>query len=202
MGQPPHALVHPRGDPGVSNKAQKIYDDIRYGRLVIHAHADDAGTVVAIGTYCDSGKSVYLHGENHLRQITDTFDSPAQALASFERLQCDTMRDGPAPATAAERHAAEARTALGTPATASKSSVSGPTLVPAFAADPADHDAILDEFLATHADWEKWRTWSDDTTHAIHESQTLRMERVHETQVPDVPITGGRWAALAGPGRL
>ncbi|MFJ3620640.1 DUF317 domain-containing protein [Streptomyces iakyrus] len=26
----------------------------------------------------------------------------------------------------------------------------------------------------------KWRTWTDDTTHAIHESQTLRVERVHE----------------------
>ncbi|MGW0651928.1 hypothetical protein ACWD4T_24460 [Streptomyces umbrinus] len=54
-----------------SNEAQKIYDDIRHGRLVVHAHA--SGTTVAVGTYRD-GKSVYLHGENHLRQFADTFD--------------------------------------------------------------------------------------------------------------------------------
>jgi hypothetical protein len=52
--------------------------------------------------------------------------------------------------------------------------------VPAYAADPGDHDAILNDFLAAHGDWEKWRTWSDETTHAIHESQTLRIEHVHE----------------------
>ncbi|WP_413812516.1 DUF317 domain-containing protein [Streptomyces sp. OE57] len=51
---------------------------------------------------------------------------------------------------------------------------------PVHATDPGDHDAILNEFLAAHDGWEKWRTWSDDTTHAIHESQTLRIERVHE----------------------
>ncbi|WP_413100257.1 DUF317 domain-containing protein [Streptomyces sp. Inha503] len=52
--------------------------------------------------------------------------------------------------------------------------------MPAYAAAPGDHDAVLDEFLAAHSDWEKWRTWSDNTTHAIHESQTLRIEHVHE----------------------
>lgn len=64
----------------VSNQAQKIYDDIQYGHLLIHAHAQDGHTTVAVGTYLSDGKSVYLHGENHLRQIADTFDSPAQAL--------------------------------------------------------------------------------------------------------------------------
>jgi hypothetical protein len=64
----------------VSNEAQTIYDDNRHGRLVIHAHADDSWTTVAVSTYRDS-KSVYLHGENHLRQIADTFDGPAARRA-------------------------------------------------------------------------------------------------------------------------
>ncbi|WP_416986162.1 DUF317 domain-containing protein [Streptomyces sp. T028] len=164
----------------VSDEAQKIYDDIRHGRLLIHAHAEDSGTRVAVGTYRDSGKSVYLHGENHLRQIADTFGSPAQALVAFERLHADTMRPGPAPATGTERAAAQARTSLDTRATEPEPPAPRPEIVPAYAADAGDHDAILDQFLAAHGDWEKWRTWSDDTTHAIHESQTLRIERVHE----------------------
>ncbi|MGA5169712.1 MULTISPECIES: DUF317 domain-containing protein [Streptomyces] len=31
-----------------------------------------------------------------------------------------------------------------------------------------------------HAELDRERTWSDETTHAIHESQTLRIECVHE----------------------
>ncbi|MBT2511662.1 DUF317 domain-containing protein [Streptomyces sp. ISL-98] len=164
----------------VSDEAQKIYDDIRHGRLLIHAHAEDSHTTVAVGTYLNSGKSVYLHGENHLRQVADTFDSPAQALVSFERFHCDTMRPGPAPMTDTERTAAEARTSLGAPTAVPEPPSPAPETVPAYAADAGDHDALLNEFLDTHGDWEKWRTWSDDTTHAIHESQTLRIERVHE----------------------
>ncbi|MFJ2847485.1 DUF317 domain-containing protein [Streptomyces griseofuscus] len=164
----------------VSNEAQKIHDDIRHGRLIVHAHADDSGTTVAVGTYRDNGKSVYLHGENHLRQIADTFDSPAQALTAFERLHGDTMRPGPAPVTDTERAATRARASLDTRATEPEPAAQEPEIVPAYAADAGDHDAILDQFLAAHGDWEKWRTWSDDTTHAIHESQTLRIERIHE----------------------
>ncbi|KUO15269.1 hypothetical protein AQJ91_42620 [Streptomyces dysideae] len=164
----------------VSNEAQKIYDDIRHGRLIIHAHADDSGTTVAVGTYRETGKSVYLHGENHLRQITDTFDSPAQALTAFERLHGDTMCPGPAPVTDTERAVAEARISLDIPATEAEPAAPEPEIVPAYTADAGDHDALLDQFLAAHSDWEKWRTWTDDTTHAIHESQTLRVERVHE----------------------
>lgn len=68
----------------VSNEAQKIHDDIRNGHLLIHAH--DGHTTVAVGTYLHrTGKSVYLHGENHLRQVADTFASPAQALLTFEK---------------------------------------------------------------------------------------------------------------------
>ncbi|MEU0651422.1 DUF317 domain-containing protein [Streptomyces albogriseolus] len=84
--------------------------------------------------------------------------------------------------TDTEREAAEARTSLETPASEPEPSADQPESVPAYAADSGDHDVILDEFLASHGDWEKWRTWSDDTTHAIHESQTLRIERVHEAQ--------------------
>jgi hypothetical protein len=36
--------------------------------------------------------------------------------------------------------------------------------------------------LTQHAGLDRERTWSDDTTHAIHESQTLRVERVHEAE--------------------
>ncbi|MFE9905015.1 single stranded DNA-binding domain-containing protein [Streptomyces achromogenes] len=170
----------------VSDQAQKIYDDIRHGRLLIHAHAHDGHTTVAVGTYLDTGKSVYLHGENHLRQIADTFDSPAQALTMFERVHGDSMRPGPAPLTDTERQTAQARTFLGTPdtgptpPTAQPEPAPEPEVVPAYAADPGDHDALLEEFLTAHGEWQKWSTWSDDTTHAIHESQTLRIERVHQ----------------------
>jgi hypothetical protein len=164
----------------ISDEAQKIYDDIRHGRLVIHAHAGDGGTVVAVGSYRD-GSSVHLHGENHLRTITQTFDSPTQALAAFQRLHGDTMRPGPAPTTDVERQAAEARNTLQArnPIPPEKDTQEK-EMVPAYAADPADHDAVLDEFVTEHDDWEKRRTWSDDTTHLIHESQTLRAELVHE----------------------
>lgn len=57
----------------VSDDAQKIYDDIRHGRLLIHAHAKDHSTTVAIGTYLDTGECVYLHGQDHLRHIANTF---------------------------------------------------------------------------------------------------------------------------------
>lgn len=179
----------------VSNQAQKIYDDIRHGRLLIHAHAHDGDTTVAVGTHRDTGKSVYLHGENHLRQIADTFDSPAQALTAFERLHGDSMRPGPAPLTEAERQAAQARTSPGTPDTGPETPKHQPEpspqreVVPAYAADPGDHDAIFEDFLAAHDDWEKWRTWSDDTTHAIHESQTLRIEHIHEADPQETSWT-------------
>ncbi|MGW1604503.1 DUF317 domain-containing protein [Streptomyces eurythermus] len=179
----------------VSDQAQKIYDDIRHGDLLIHAHAHDGHTTVAVGTYVDTGKSVYLHGENHLRQVADTFDSPAQALTAFERMHGDTMRPGPAPTTDTEHQTAQARTFLGTPDTGTEPPAAQPEparepeVVPSYAADPGDHDALLEEFLAAHGEWQKWRTWSDDTTHAIHESQTLRIERVHEADPQETSWT-------------
>ncbi|NUS85358.1 MAG: DUF317 domain-containing protein [Streptomyces sp.] len=176
----------------VSDEAQKIYDDIRHGRLLIHAHADDSGTRVAVGTYRDSGKSVYLHGENHLRQIADTFGSPAQALVAFERLHADTMRPGPAPVTDTERAAAQARTSLDTRATEPEPPAPRTEIVPAYAADAGDHDAIFEQFLAANADWEKYRTWEDHTTVATHESLTLRILFDHEAGPRDP-----RWTIAA-----
>ncbi|CAL9460035.1 hypothetical protein [Streptomyces sp. enrichment culture] len=166
----------------VSDQAQKIHDDIRHGHLLIHAHAHDGHTTVAVGTYLHrGGKSVYLHGEDHLRQIADTFGSPAQALLAFEKVHAAEMRPGPAPLTDTERAAIEARSVFDGTTAKSESSTSEPETVPVHLADAGDHDALLDTFLDTHSEFEKWRTWSDETTHAIHESQTLRIERVHET---------------------
>lgn len=177
----------------VSQQAQKIHDDIRNGHLLIHAHARDGHTTVAVGTYLHrTGKSVYLHGENHLRQIADTFDSPAAAMLAFEKIHGAEMRPGPAPLTDTERAAAEARAPLVAPAAKPETARQKRETVPAYLADAGDHDALLDAFLDTHGEWEKWRTWSDDTTHAIHESQTLRIERVHET-----PAQGTAWTVAA-----
>ncbi|WP_244809072.1 DUF317 domain-containing protein [Streptomyces sp. So13.3] len=175
----------------VSNEAQTIYDDIRHGRLLIHAHADDSHATVAVGTYLSSGKSVYLHGENHLRQVADTFDSPAQALVAFEKVHGGTMRPGPAPMTDIEHDAVQARTSFAIPGVEPVPAPEQET-VPAYAADAGDHDALLNAFLAAHDDWAKWRTWSDDTTHAIHEDQTLRIERIH-----DAPAHETAWTVAA-----
>ncbi|MEU9189259.1 DUF317 domain-containing protein [Streptomyces sp. NPDC048484] len=177
----------------VSAEAQKIHDDIRHGHLLIHAHAhahaEDGHTTVAVGTYLSGGKSVYLHGENHLRQIADTFDSPAQALLAFEKVHGAEMRPGPAPLTDTERSAAEARTPLALTTAEPELAPPKPETVPVYLADAGDHDALLDTFLDAHGEFEKWTTWSDETTHAIHESQTLRIERVHEAHPRDTAWT-------------
>ncbi|MER6461700.1 DUF317 domain-containing protein [Streptomyces sp. NPDC001228] len=165
----------------VSNQAQKIHDDIRHGHLLIHAHAHDGHTTVAVGTYLHrSGKSVYLHGENHLRQIADTFDSPAQALLAFEKVHAATMRPGPAPLTDTERAAIAARSVFDVTTAKAQPSRPATETVPVHLVDAGNHDALLETFIGSHGEWRKWRTWSDHTTHAIHESQTLRIERVHE----------------------
>ncbi|WP_030748315.1 DUF317 domain-containing protein [Streptomyces sp. NRRL F-5135] len=174
----------------ISNQAQKIHDDILHGQLLIHAHAHDGHTTVAVGTYLHrGGKSVYLHGEDHLRQIADTFDSPAQALAAFEKVHAAEMRPGPAPLTDTERAAIAARSVFDVTTAQSGPSRPEPEAVPVYLADAGDHDALLDSFLNAHGEFEKWRTWSDETTHAIHESQTLRIERVHETQARETAWT-------------
>lgn len=174
----------------VSAQAQKIHDDIRNGHLLIHAHARDGHTTVAVGTYLHpGGKSVYLHGEDHLRQIADTFVSPAEALVAFEKVHAAVMRPGPAPLTDTERAAIAARSVFDVTTAKSEPSRPEPETVPVYLADAGDHDALLDSFLDAHGEFEKWRTWSDQTTHAIHESQTLRIERVHETHARETAWT-------------
>ncbi|MGW1235044.1 DUF317 domain-containing protein [Streptomyces californicus] len=46
-----------------------------------------------------------------------------------------------------------------------------------------EHEAVLDRFLDDHPQWQRWRTWSDETTHAVHESLCLRAELVHEPKL-------------------
>ncbi|MFJ4828850.1 DUF317 domain-containing protein [Streptomyces sp. NPDC088747] len=167
----------------VSNEAQKVHDDIRHGRLIIHAHAHDGHTTKAVASYRD-GSSVVLHGENHLRTVETSLRTATEALVAFDRVHDDAVRSGPAAPTDVERQADEARCSL---RTAVPVGVEPPLprteTVPAYAADPADpadHDAALDAFVNKHGDWAKWRTWSDNTTHLVHESQTLRAELVHD----------------------
>lgn len=191
----------------ISNQAQKIHDDIRHGHLLIHAHTRDGHTTVAVGTYLHrGGKSVYLRGENHLRQIADVFDSPAKALLAFEKIHASEMRPGPAPLTDTERAAIEARSVFDATTANSEPPRAEPETVPIYLADTGDHDALLDTFLDAHGEFQKWRTWSDDTTHAIHESQTLRIERVHETPAHEIawtvaayetPVSDRMWALTA-----
>ncbi|MEV0472540.1 DUF317 domain-containing protein, partial [Streptomyces prunicolor] len=171
-------------------EAQQIHDDIRHGHLIVHAHAqDDEGTTMAVATYRVTGKSVHLYGEDHLRGPSGTFDSIADALTAFERAFGDTLRPGPAPMTDTERQTAHARTSLQAPSTPPTATVPVTEEVPAYAADPADHNVLLGSFVSEHGDWERWRTWSDETTHVIHESQTLRIELVHEAHPRDTAWT-------------
>ncbi|MFI1929345.1 DUF317 domain-containing protein [Streptomyces sp. NPDC020330] len=163
----------------VSNDAQKIYDDIRHGHLIIHAHAHDGWTTVAVGTYRE-GPSIHLHGENHLRTESMRYDNPVEAVTEFDRLYGDAVRPGPAPSTSTETEAERARASR--PGTADAPAT---RLVDARAAAAGNHEALLDDFLEAHGDWEKWRTWSDETTHAVHESLVMRAEFVHEADRDD-----------------
>ncbi|MFJ8978738.1 DUF317 domain-containing protein [Streptomyces sp. NPDC102282] len=179
-----------------SNDAQKIYDDIRHGRLIIHAHAHDGWTTVAVGTYLD-GPSIHLHGENHLRAESTRYDSPVEAITEFDRLYGDAVRPGPAPATSTEHEAERARTSLPGTDDAPMAPVTT-KLVDAHAAAAGNHEALLNDFLESHGEWEKWRTWSDDTTHAVHESLVLRTEFVHEASPDDVQWTIGAYESPVG----
>ncbi|MBC9715706.1 DUF317 domain-containing protein [Streptomyces sp. TRM66268-LWL] len=189
----------------VSNDAQHIYDAIRHGRLIIHAHAHDSQNIVAVGTYRD-GPSIHLHGENHLRVEALRYDSPTAAIAEFERLYGNAVRPGPAPATNIERAVQQARTAPapGTANTQPRLATAEPVEVPA--ADTGNHEGLLKDFLESHPEWEKWRTWSDETTHAVHESLVLRAEFVHEAEADDTqwtiaayesPVSDRLWHATA-----
>ncbi|MEU7606891.1 DUF317 domain-containing protein [Streptomyces sp. NPDC041003] len=168
----------------VSAEAQRIHDDIAAGRLTIHLHAHDGWTTVAVGTYAGS-KSVHLHGENYLRQETTDFETEAEAVAHFQRMYSVAVRPGPAPLTDTERAAAEV---LAAPPSQAPASAPAQTLAPAeprletvpvYAADPGDHEALLNDFLNSNGEWEKYRP-HDETTIVNHESLSLRAEFLHE----------------------
>ncbi|WP_282793127.1 DUF317 domain-containing protein [Streptomyces sp. CC224B] len=168
----------------VSAEAQKIHDDIAAGYLTIHQHAHDGHTTVAVGTY-QHANSVHLHGQDHLRVVSGTYDTPKGAIADFERLYGDAIRTGPAPATETEQQAAQALAALSAGPAARNAPVEPQATterVPVYAADPGDHEALLDKFLEEQDEWEKYRTWEDSTAVANHESLTLRAVFDHDAE--------------------
>ncbi|WP_327255368.1 DUF317 domain-containing protein [Streptomyces sp. NBC_01244] len=192
----------------VSAEAQRIHDDIRSGNLIIHLHAHDGWTTVAVGTY-QGGKSVHLHGEDYLRQETADYESEAEAVADFQRQYTVAVRPGPAPLTATERAAAKALTTL-TPTAEqpSEKAAPAPEAVAPAAATPQEHEALLESFLAANGEWEKYRTWMDVTI-ANHESLTLRAEFDHEARhssdvawtiaAYESPVGERLWHATASP---
>ncbi|OKH99033.1 hypothetical protein A6A06_25915 [Streptomyces sp. CB02923] len=184
----------------VLDLAQTIHDDLVAGQLTIHLHAHDGWTTVAVGTYRD-GHSVHLHGEDHLRQIALDFTSPAEAITDFERHYGAAVRPGPTPATDAEQAAAHILAAPSTtPAGPAEAETPQPKTEPApvHAAGSGAHEAMLTDFLESHGDWEKYRTWSDETTLASHESLTLRAEFVHEADPDDTAWTIAGYDSPAG----
>ncbi len=186
----------------VSAEAQRIHDDIAAGRLTIHLHAHDGWTTVAIGTYQD-GKSVHLHGEDYVRQETMDYDSEPEAVADFHRQYTVAVRPGPAPLTRIERAAAEILSAphaeTPVPATARTAAPAEPLskMVPVYAADPGDHEALLNDFLTANGEWEKYRP-HDETTIANHESLALRVEFLHEAAHGDNAWTAAAYESPVG----
>ncbi|WP_405889847.1 hypothetical protein OG427_07310 [Streptomyces sp. NBC_00133] len=148
----------------VSAAAQKIHDDIASGRLVIHLHTHDGHTTLAVGTY-RGGKSVHLHGEDHLRQVALAYDNPSEALAEFARLYGEVVRPGPAPATDIEQRAAAALATIAggpmatPPDTSQEPDRPAARTVPMYAGDPGDHETLLNTFLESQGEWEKYRTF-------------------------------------------
>ncbi|MEU3499925.1 DUF317 domain-containing protein [Streptomyces hundungensis] len=194
----------------VSADAQKIHDDIRSGLLTVHLHAHDGHTTVAVGSYRHAD-SVHLHGEDHLRVVSSSYDTPSEAIADFERLYGDAVRPGPPPPTDTERQAAEALTGVSTSEAAlaaeapAEPQAAKTECVPVYAADPGDHENLLKNFLNSQPTWEKYRP-HDETTIVSHESLTLRTEFVHEAGPRDIswtvaayetPVSDRLWHATA-----
>ncbi|MFF9494359.1 DUF317 domain-containing protein [Streptomyces flaveolus] len=164
----------------VSAAAQRIHDDIAEGRLIIHAHADDGHTTVAVGS-CPSGvhRHVHLHGENHLRQITHYRDTEAEALAEFHRLYSVAVRPGPAPLTDLERTVRHVLHGKSTPGPPARPPLRHRPRRPSPA--PASTKRSLTAFLDASPQWEKHRPW-DETTILQHESLTARAVFDHEAR--------------------
>ncbi|MBZ3916685.1 DUF317 domain-containing protein [Streptomyces acidiscabies] len=172
---------HPFTQQKVPGESQALYDDISHGHLTIHAHVPgDADTTAAVGTYT-RGKSVHLVGEDDRRTVTSTYPTTAEAIAAFEDLHGDAVRLGPAPETPDERRVADARRAVPRVET-----------IPSHAAAPADHDSVLDTFLAGNPTWTRYSTWDDSASVAAHESLTLRILVDHDTN-----LRGAAWTIAA-----
>ncbi|MEW1699018.1 DUF317 domain-containing protein [Streptomyces sp. NPDC093249] len=161
----------------VSAAAQAIHDDIAAGRLIIRFHAHDGHTTVAVGTYTAGvQRHIHLHGENHVRQVTERFTDETQAIGLFHRLNGAAVRPGPAPLTDQEKALRD----LLAPAPEPASTEPTPHLTPTVAvAGPGDHEALLATLFETGSPWERYRPF-DETTIASHESLTVRVEFDHE----------------------
>ncbi|WP_435059316.1 DUF317 domain-containing protein [Streptomyces sp. bgisy060] len=165
----------------VSAEAQRIHDDVASGRLTIHFHAHDGHTTVAVGSYATGvQRHVHLHGENHLRQITLQFADEAEAVADFQRLHSVAVRPGPAPLTTLENTVRQILNGEPPPRPTAHAPLATPPTPPA--AEPGEHEEFLASFLEDNPQWEKYRTWGDDTTVASHESLTIRAEFDHEAR--------------------
>lgn len=163
----------------MSTEAQRIHDDIAKGRLVIHFHAHDGHTTPAVGTYTTgTRRSVHLHGENHLRQITQKFDEEKEAIAAFQRLYSVAVHPGPAPLTDLEK---TVRQALREKITPSRSGPDTTTQAAPPVATLGEHEEFLTSLLADNPQWEKCRPY-DDTTIALHESLTVLAEFDNEAR--------------------
>ncbi|MFD8590813.1 hypothetical protein ACFV1B_14905 [Streptomyces sp. NPDC059637] len=169
--------------------------------MTVHLHAHDGFTTSAVGTYNAEGdNAVFLHGEDHLRGVTDVYETPAAGIAAFQNIYGPAVRPGPTPATTAERRAADALKPLSsavTAATLRKATKDRPRA--AASVEPATiegHEALLNTFLASHRGREKYRTWGDNCSYANHESLTLRAELNHEAAPHE---TAWQIAAYASP---
>ncbi|MFF6843434.1 DUF317 domain-containing protein [Streptomyces tanashiensis] len=162
----------------VGAEAQRIHDDIAAGRLTIHLHAHDGHTTVAVGSY-NTGvrRHVHLHGEDHLRQISTSYDTEAGAVAEFHRLYSVAVRPGPAPLTDLEQAVRQLH--AGKPPSTTEET-SAPAAEPPVA-EPGEHEAFLAALFDEERQWEKYRPF-DETTIASHESLTVRVEFDHEVR--------------------
>ncbi|WP_432079680.1 DUF317 domain-containing protein [Streptomyces sp. YPW6] len=162
----------------VGAAAQRIHDDITTGHLTIHLHADDGHTTVAVGSYTTGvRRHIHLHGENHLRQISTSYDTEAEAVAEFHRLYSVAVRPSPAPLTDLEQ--AVRRLLAGKPPSTAEET-SEPTVEPPVA-EPGEHEAFLAALFDEDRQWERYRP-SDETTIASHESLAVRAEFDHEAR--------------------
>ncbi|WP_331452148.1 DUF317 domain-containing protein [Streptomyces sp. SS162] len=162
----------------VGAAAQRIHDDIAEGRLTIHLHADDGHTTMAVASYATGvRRHVHLHGENHLRQVSTSYDTEAEAVAEFHRLYSVAVRPGPAPLTDLEQ--AIRRLLAGTTPSTSEETSAPATEPPV--AEPGEHEALLAALFDEERQWERYRP-IDETTIASHESLTLRVEFDHEAR--------------------